>query len=272
LEKNLGIIIFKRTSKGVLPTAQGEEFLRYAKSILDQVEQIEKLYHSAGERVRFSVCVPQSSYMTYAFGLFLSQLDEALQMDIRFKQTPAGEAVRHVAERECKVAIIRCQAIHEDDFRRLLADKSIEFRTLWDFSYQVLFSQSHPLAKEPSFTREELRQYVQILYEDGTIPGPSITDSGRQEDWHAKKTIWVDERGSLLDLLRQVPGSFAWSAPVPQAVLDRYGLAQRKCDAADLRAKDLLICPEGYCLTSWEEGFIRHIERVQEEISRQGQR
>ncbi len=46
LEKSLGIVIFKRTSKGVLPTAQGEEFLRYAKSILDQVQRIEDLYHS----------------------------------------------------------------------------------------------------------------------------------------------------------------------------------------------------------------------------------
>ena len=52
LEKSLGIVIFKRTSKGVLPTAQGEEFLRYAKSILDQVQRIEDLYHSSGERTR----------------------------------------------------------------------------------------------------------------------------------------------------------------------------------------------------------------------------
>ncbi len=55
LEKNLGIVIFKRTSKGVLPTAQGEEFLRYAKSILDQVQRMENLYRSAGEQTGFSI-------------------------------------------------------------------------------------------------------------------------------------------------------------------------------------------------------------------------
>ncbi len=43
LEGTLGVAIFKRTSKGVLPTAQGKEFLRYAKSILDQVERMQKL-------------------------------------------------------------------------------------------------------------------------------------------------------------------------------------------------------------------------------------
>lgn len=49
LEGTLGVILFKRTSKGVLPTAQGKEFLRYAKSILDQVERMEELYRSGGE-------------------------------------------------------------------------------------------------------------------------------------------------------------------------------------------------------------------------------
>ena len=48
LEGTLGVAIFKRTSKGVLPTAQGKEFLRYAKSILDQVERMEDVYKRQG--------------------------------------------------------------------------------------------------------------------------------------------------------------------------------------------------------------------------------
>ena len=32
LEETLGIKIFRRTSKGIVPTIQGEEFLTYAKS------------------------------------------------------------------------------------------------------------------------------------------------------------------------------------------------------------------------------------------------
>lgn len=34
LEESLGITIFKRTSKGMLVTAKGEEFLDYAKQLL----------------------------------------------------------------------------------------------------------------------------------------------------------------------------------------------------------------------------------------------
>ena len=44
LEETLGVKIFKRTSKGIVPTPQGEEFLGYAKSILAQIEEMESLY------------------------------------------------------------------------------------------------------------------------------------------------------------------------------------------------------------------------------------
>ena len=268
LEKSLGIVIFKRTSKGVLPTAQGEEFLRYAKSILDQVQRIEDLYHSSGERPRFSVSVPRSAYITEAFGRFLSQLDQDRQVDLCFKETNTDETIRDVEKRESGIGIIRCQAIHETYFQNLLADKDLEMRPLWEFNYQVLFSQSHPLANAPFFTPEDLRQYVEILHGDITVPSLSVMGNSQQEDYHAKKKIQIYERGSLFDLLCQLPDSFAWSAPIPRTVLDRYGLAQRSCDVIDLRVKDGLICPKGYCLSPWEKAFVQQLEQVQEEIRR----
>ena len=47
------------------------------------------------------------------------------------------------------------------------------------------------------------------------------------------------------------------------------GEAQRSCDVIDLRVKDTLICPKGYCLTPWEKAFVQQLEQVQEEICRQ---
>ena len=37
LEDSLGIEIFRRTPKGMVPTAQGEAFLGYAEKVLEQV-------------------------------------------------------------------------------------------------------------------------------------------------------------------------------------------------------------------------------------------
>ena len=39
LEDALGIVLFRRTSKGITPTAQGEEFLADARRVLAQIEE-----------------------------------------------------------------------------------------------------------------------------------------------------------------------------------------------------------------------------------------
>ena len=44
LEAELGISLFNRTSKGVEPTADGEEFLSYARQVVMQTDLIEERY------------------------------------------------------------------------------------------------------------------------------------------------------------------------------------------------------------------------------------
>ena len=44
LENSLGIVIFERTSKGVIPTADGEKFLIRARNILKQVDEVQDLF------------------------------------------------------------------------------------------------------------------------------------------------------------------------------------------------------------------------------------
>ena len=66
LESGLGITIFRRTPKGMVPTAQGEIFLRYANNVLEQVERMEALGRAEGEAQRFRVMLPHSTYTVNA--------------------------------------------------------------------------------------------------------------------------------------------------------------------------------------------------------------
>ena len=44
LERSLGVKIFVRSTKGIVPTPEGETFLHYANSILKQVDEIEGIF------------------------------------------------------------------------------------------------------------------------------------------------------------------------------------------------------------------------------------
>ena len=131
----------------------------------------------------------------------------------------------------------------------------------------MLFSKNHPLANAATFTPDDLQKYVEILHGDVTVPSLSVMGRARpQEDLHAKKKIRIYERGSQFDLLCQVPDTFMWVSPMPQAVLDRHGLVQRRCDVIDFRMRDVLIYPEGYRLSALDEAFVQQVEQVRDEI------
>ena len=68
LEEDLGIRIFQRSSRGIVPTEQGEAFLGYARTILQQVDAIEKMYREERQHMsRLSVSAPRAAYVACAF-------------------------------------------------------------------------------------------------------------------------------------------------------------------------------------------------------------
>ena len=76
LEDTLGIVIFKRTSRGVVPTEKGRAFLRYAKNILLQIDQMQNICRGNDPEMQsFNVCVPRGSYASVAAMEFISSLD-----------------------------------------------------------------------------------------------------------------------------------------------------------------------------------------------------
>ena len=68
LEESLGITIFKRTSKGITTTPDGDEFLQKARRIVSQVEEVEEIYRNGRvKKQTFSVCVPRASYFSHDY-------------------------------------------------------------------------------------------------------------------------------------------------------------------------------------------------------------
>ncbi len=112
LEETLGVKIFKRTSKGIVPTPQGEEFLGYAKSILAQIEEMESLYKpEKNNKLKFSISVPRASYIADAFSKFVREADMSKEIEFSFKETNAMRAIRNVVQENYGLAIVRYQTI-----------------------------------------------------------------------------------------------------------------------------------------------------------------
>ena len=114
LEETIGINIFNRTSKGVIPTKQGGEFLLNAKGIVDNVDRVENMYkkHEANTH-KFDVSVPMACYVSVAFTKFVKDISKGDNIMVNYRETDSQSAINHVTNFENNIAIIRYQTKYE---------------------------------------------------------------------------------------------------------------------------------------------------------------
>lgn len=264
LEDDLGITIFKRTSKGVIPTQKGEEFLGYAKSILMQIEEMEALYDSSEhEWLRLSIAAPRASYVTQAFVRLCDSLREEKELEINFKETNTTEAVSLVADRECSLGVIRYCSTYERYFVSLLTGKNLQYHVLWEFEPLLLLSEKHPLAQKERIREEDLLPYIELTHGDFSVPFLSVAEARRVPREHPHKKICIYERGSQFDLLNSLPETYMWVSPVPEDTLRRWQLVQRRLVSDCPRTcRDVVIYTQGHRLTSPERLFISNLSDI----------
>ena len=104
LEQELGITIFSRTNKGVTITREGEEFLGYARQVIEQTALIEERYFGTVP-VRHQFCVSTQHY-SFAVEAFVELLKEhgGKEYDFRIRETKTHEIIDDVARREARSA------------------------------------------------------------------------------------------------------------------------------------------------------------------------
>ena len=212
LEEDMNITIFRRTPKGVEPTEQGEQFLEYARRILEQV-----------------------------FSEFAAALDDAEGLDVKYRETNSTQVLKNVGDGVSNLGILRCQREHEKYFLAALEERSLKYEPVWEFEYLALMSRRHPLAAAPELKYSELRLYTEIVHDDNSIPALPVSEARMLAQKHEKKKkIAVYERGIQFELLCRLPAAYIWVSPMPRETLDRFGLVQKRCRDADNSFRDLL--------------------------------
>ena len=268
MEHEVGVPIFKRSAKGVVPTDKGKEFLQYAKAILVQMDKMEQLYKdNDGDRVSFSLLLPRASYVSHAFTAFLNKVGGRQYMDIKIKETNSMDAINAVVECEYDLGLIRYPIAYESFFLPVLEEKNLAVLSSWAYDYVLIMSAESALAKVDNITEETLEKYIEILHGDNTVPNISSVYQRRNARINDhRRHIYVYERGSQFDILSACPDSYMWVSPMPKEILDRCGLVQRKCSDVKRTNKDVLISQSSYRPSATDQLFIDELERVRMEI------
>lgn len=205
LENELGITIFQRTNKGILVSAEGEEFLGYARQVIEQTNLIEERYlGTAPLKHQFCVSTQHYSFAVEAFVELLHQYGGE-EYDFRIRETQTYEIIEDVARLRSEVGILYLNKFNETILLKTLKEHDLKFHPLFVAHPHVFVSSFSPLAKKERITLEDLAPYPRLSYEQGEHNSFYFSEeilSTRE----SKKDIVVRDRATLFNLLIGVNG------------------------------------------------------------------
>ena len=200
LEQEMQVTIFHRTNKGVTITAEGDEFLAYARQILDQVGLMQERYLNVNERnPRFSVSCQHYSFAVNAFVDLIKQYGQD-EYDFSLRETQTYEIIEDVARMRSEIGILFLNDFNEVVMDKILRSHDLEFHLLFIAKPHVFISRNHPLAGREIITNEELEQYPYLSYEQGEHNSFYFSEE-IFSPFERKKNIRVRDRATLFNLL-----------------------------------------------------------------------
>ena len=270
LEASLGVTLFERSAKGMFLTPDGELFVRYAKIVLKQVDAIEDMFSKGtASRKRFSISVPRASYIADAFSRFTRRIGKDDRVEMFYYETNSMRAIQNILQEDYKLGIIRYAKNYDRFYKATMDEKGLAYELVAEFRYVLLVNRNSPLAAKENITYADLGDYIEIGHADPYVPSMPSAEVRKEEVTDVcGRHIFVFERGSQFELLMQNPETFMWASPIPEPLLELYGLVQLDCADNNRVYKDMLIRRKDYALTELDNLFIEELIHAKRETIR----
>ncbi len=204
LEDELGVHFFNRSNRGVEFTPEGEEFVSYAVSLLEQKSRIESLYTSARSAptpVRFAVSTQRYPFAEDAFLRLLKEVD-APGYNLSIRETGMDAVIQDVCEHRADVGVIFLSDLTEKIIRRRMDAQDVEFHELEAVPPCVYLRLDHPLTACASLTEAKLAEYPYACFEHDQGAAADFSEEYRLlPERKPAKTICVNSRTAMMEVL-----------------------------------------------------------------------
>ena len=200
LEKEYGITIFSRSNKGIEITAEGDEFLGYARQVLEQTNLIDERYQGkiAGKQ-RFFVSSQHYSFAVEAFVQLLNELGGD-KYEFHMRETQTYDIIDDVAHLRSEIGILYLNKFNETVIMKTLRDNNLSFTRLFKARPHVFIGKDNPLAKKKKIALKDLMPYPRLSYEQGSHNSFYFSEE-ILSTMDCDKELVVCDRATLFNLL-----------------------------------------------------------------------
>lgn len=160
IEYSLGIKIFHRTNKGVIPTDAGKEFINYSNQVIELVNKsnhLKKKY--AYENQRFSITSMPSFTILDLFHEYIEvSAGEYEFYDLSYKEVPNTFIAENVMTGETDIGIVYTTSNDHAANMKKFEEMSLDFVPLIKEPLFAVVSNHNPLYKQDKVTLKELKR------------------------------------------------------------------------------------------------------------------
>lgn len=200
LEEEIGVDIFRRTNRGISVTPKGEEFIGYARQVVEQYELVESKYIAKEKtKKKFSVSMQHYTFAVHAFVEMVKQfgMDE---YEFAVHETKTYDVIEDVKNFRSEIGILYVNDFNRKVLTKLFHEYNLEFHEILVCGIYVFMWKGHPLACRKEIALEELEEYPCLSFEQGNYNSFYFAEEVLST-YEYKRLIKADDRATLLNLM-----------------------------------------------------------------------
>ena len=205
LEDEIHTKLFIRSNRGIVITTEGEEFLSYARQMVELNKLIDDRYIEEKQyRKKFSVSMQHYSFAVEAFIKLANQLSVG-EFELAVHETKTHEVIENVKNFRSEMGVLFLNEFNEKVLNKIFTESELEFVPLFECGISVYLSKSHPLANKDRIKFEELSDYPCLSFEQGEKNSFYYTEEVLST-LNYKQIIKADDRATMLNLMVGMKG------------------------------------------------------------------
>ena len=209
LEAEMGITFFSRSNKGVTITNEGDEFLSYARQVLEQASLLEDRFKSENASTGNTIFSVSCQHYSFAVNAFVDLIRTfgGNEYNFTLRETQTHEIIEDVAHLKSEIGVLYLSSRNENVITKLIKKNNLAFEALFTAPLHVFISKKNPLAKKKKIKLTDLVDFPYLTYEQGDFNSFYFAEEPLTEiDFDCPKSIQVRDRATLFNLLIGLDG------------------------------------------------------------------
>lgn len=200
LEKEMGITILQRSNTGTSLTADGREFMNYAKQILDQVHLLDDRFkHQHPHHQSFAVSAQHYAFVVNAFVELIKRINSPTYK-FTLRETETRNIFNDLRSFKSELGVLYINKFNRRIINKLLTENGLKFTPLFVVEPHVFLSRYNPLAERKKLSLDNLTELPYLSFEQGDNNSFYFSEEIQSTLSH-KKEIKVSDRATIFNLM-----------------------------------------------------------------------